>query len=61
MEADVDAIKSAQTEQIQEMIHKREVALELLLDGKVKQKLLAQLAELRNLHSRVETAGADGP
>ena len=51
----MELVKNTQPEQLQEMIHKREVALELLGDGKVKRKLLAQLTELRNLNSRLET------
>jgi hypothetical protein len=35
------------TEQIQEMIQKREVAVDLLADGEVRRKLLVQLTELR--------------
>jgi hypothetical protein len=55
LEADVNATKTTRPEQIQEMMHKREVAIELIPDGAVKQKLLAQLSELRNLHSRLDT------
>jgi hypothetical protein len=41
----IKGVKSS--EQRQEMIHKREVAVELLNDGAVRQKLIAGLAELR--------------
>ena len=41
-------IKGVKTvEQIQEKIQKREVAVDLLLDGPVRRKLLAELVELR--------------
>jgi hypothetical protein len=47
-EAALNEIKGAKTvEQIQEMIQKREVAVDLLVDGAVRRKLLAELVELR--------------
>jgi len=46
-EAGLSEIKVKAVEQIQEMIHKREVAVDLLVDGPVRRKLLAELVELR--------------
>jgi hypothetical protein len=47
-EAALNEIKGVKTvEQIQEMIQKREVAVDLLVDGAVRRKLLAELVELR--------------
>ena len=54
MEADLNGFKHVRAvEQIQEMIQKREVAVDLLSDGAVRRKLLAELDELRkpNLQS----------
>ena len=53
-EADLNGSKRVRAiEQTQEMIQKREVAVDLLLDGAVRRKLLAELDELRkpNLQS----------
>jgi hypothetical protein len=48
MEADLNGIKNVKTvAQIQEMIQKCEVAVDLLVDGAVRRKLLAELVELR--------------
>ena len=47
-EADLSEIKGVKTvEQIQEKIRSREVAVDLLVDGPVRRKLLAELVELR--------------
>jgi hypothetical protein len=43
----------ATPEQIQEMIQKREVAIDLLSDGAVRRKLLAELRELRSSGTRL--------